>query len=162
MYSMAEGLAVARRATADITAWLLARPATLAVRNVEDDPRYQRADIDLLWRTRTTTYGVEIKGDRLHRTGNFFFETESNREKGTPGCFLYTEADYFFYYFVGIRRLYILPMPQTRAWFIRNQARFRERATRTPTAHGYYTTVGRLVPVGEVLRGVPRARLVRL
>lgn len=162
MYSMNDGLAVAHRATSDITAWLLRQSATVAVKNVENDPRFQRLDIDLLWQTRGATYSVEIKGDRLHQTGNFFFETVSNRERGTPGCFLYTEANYLFYYFVRTHTLYILPMPQTRDWFRANLQGFRERATRTPVGQTYYTTVGRLVPIGAVLRGVPQVRQVHI
>ena len=162
MYSMADGLSVARQAAAVITAWLLSQPATLAVQNVEADPNYQRVDVDLLWQTRSKTAKIEIKGDRLHRTGNFFFETHSNREKGTPGCFLYTEADYIFYYFVTPRMLYILPMPQTRDWFLIHVERFRERVTRTPVGREYYSTVGRLVPIHEVLHAVQYARKIAI
>ena len=154
MYEMAATSAVAKRATRDIERWLRARPQTLAVRNVEDDPAYRILDVDLLWTTATRTYRVEIKGDRHHASGNFFFETWSNRERGTPGCFLYTAADLLFYYFVVPRRLYILPLPATREWFLPRQADFRERATTTPTPRGHYTTVGRLVPVARVRREV--------
>jgi hypothetical protein len=110
-YSMSESTDVARRAAQEIEEWLRGLSQTLDVRNVEDDPTYQQVDVDLLWTTQKASYRVEIKGDRLHKTGNFFFETVSNAQKGTPGCFLYTEADLLFYYFVEPGHLYILPMP---------------------------------------------------
>ena len=138
---------------------LRGRRETVAVQNVENDPKYQRMDVDLIWITHDARYQIEIKGDRWHRTGNFFFETVSNKERGTPGCFLYTEADYIFYYFITPRTLYILPMPKTREWFLANEDRFRIKETTTPVGNGQrYTTVGRLVPIGEVLRAVSGAK----
>jgi hypothetical protein len=162
MYSMSATTRVAQQAADDITHWLRGRSNTVSVVNVENDPTYQRLDIDLLWTTTQTTYRVEVKGDRLHHTGNFFFETHSNWERGTPGCFLYTEADMVFYYFVGPRTLYILPMPQTRQWFLANSHRFRERSTRTPIHDGYYTTVGRVVPISVVQAEVDGVRQIQL
>jgi hypothetical protein len=71
--------------------------------------------------TRRRAYKIEIEGDRWHTTGNFFFETYSNQEKATPGCFLYTQADLVFCYFVEPHLLYILSgasstQPTTRQW----------------------------------------------
>ena len=150
MYSMNDNMGVARQAAEDIEAWLSTLPRTISVVNVEDDPAYQKLDIDLLVTTDRGLTRVEIKGDRYHRTGNFFFETHSNKEKGTPGCFLYTEADWVFYYFVVPRTLYLLPMPATRDWFVSNIDRFRERQTTTKVGSETYTTVGRLVPIAVV------------
>ncbi len=160
--SMDDSMRAARQAVQEIEAWLRGLSQTLSVQNVEDDPDFQRVDVDLLWTTRKRPYKVEIKGDRWHRSGNFFFETRSNEEKGTPGCFLYTEADLLFYYFLTPRHLYILPMPKTRQWFEANAQRFAERRTTTPAGGGHYTTVGRLAPIRIVLRevaGVKKAQL---
>lgn len=162
MYSMSEAEGVARGATRDIEAWLRAWPSTKAVRNVEKLAAFQRIDVDILWTTAKREWRVEIKGDRYHRTGNFFFETLSNRERGTPGCFLYTEADLLFYYFVVPRDLYVLPMPETRDWFVPRQRHFREATTTTPAGRGFYTTGGRLVPIDMVMRAVPSAERYRL
>ncbi len=154
-YSMQEGLSVAQLATQDIEEWLRSLPQTRSVENVEGDPRYQAQDVDLIWTTSRGRYRVEIKGDRWHGTGNFFFETMSNQERGTLGCFLYTEADLLFYYFVEPRELYILPMPATREWFLANRVRFRQSSTTTDLGRGRtYTTVGHLVPIQAVLAEV--------
>jgi hypothetical protein len=161
--SMTTGVQVAQQAAADIEKWLRNLPQTRQVQNVEDDPSYRHIDVDLRWTTDKGHYQIEIKGDRWHQTGNFFFETTSNQEKGTPGCFLYTEADLLFYYFVVPRRLYILPMPATRHWFLGNLQRFKERATTTPVGHHqYYTTVGRLVPIEVVRREVFGVKRIQL
>jgi hypothetical protein len=47
-------------------------------------------------------------------------------------------------------------MPQTRDWFLKRRQQFRERSTRTPVGATFYTTVGRLVPIAQVLDEVPR------
>lgn len=162
MYTMHDALEIAKLASFDISHWLRSQPETITVVNVEDDPNFQRRDIDLIWTTQTCEINVEVKGDRWDRTRNFFFETHSNLEKGTPGCFLYTEADWLFYYFVNTRQLYKLPMPRTRDWFNITMRRFRERSTTTPVENNHYTTVGRLVPITAVMMEVPGVKMVQL
>lgn len=157
-YTMQDGTQVAQVAAKEIERWLRGLRQTVDVANVELDPRYQALDVDLLWTTQKRTYQVEIKGDRVEKSGNFFFETQSNAEQGTPGCILYMQADLLFYYFVNTKDLYILPMPQTRDWFLPIQNQFTERATTTPVGDHHYTTVGRLVPIGRVMADVKAAR----
>jgi hypothetical protein len=161
---MAETSSVEAEAIEAIEQYLKERPGTMEVRDVRNDPSYRAADVDLLWTCASKsgqprTAKLEVKADRWHRTGNFFFETQSNKDKDTPGCFLYTEADYLLYYFVTPRALYILPMPETRDWFLANRDRFPVRETSTPVAKGkHYITVGRLVPIAEVMEQVTDAR----
>ena len=151
---------IAKQAATDVTHFLQTIwPQTVRVHNVEDDSAYQVHDVDLLWtvmeKERLRVIPVEIKGDRYHRTGNFFLETVSNEGKGTLGCFLYTKAEWLFYYFVETGRLYCLPMAEVRPWFIQNMSRFKEQRTSTPTRSGQsYITIGRLVPIKAVLTEV--------
>ncbi|MCT7983354.1 NERD domain-containing protein [Laspinema sp. A4] len=162
-YTMQESTEVTDRATADITQWLQNSPRTISVQNVENDPHYRAIDVDLLVTTDRGESKLEIKGDRYHKTGNFFFETQTNQEKNTPGCFLYTEADWLCYYFVEIGLLYLLPMPQTRDWFLNHLERFPSKSTTTPIrGGGCYTTVGRLVPIDVVLQEVPEVKTYQL
>ncbi len=161
-HSMAYTSGIARQAAADVTHFLenYWQKYTVAVHNVEDDKAFQAHDVDLLWTIvdgngRLRTIAIEIKGDRYHHTGNFFFETISNTGKGTPGCFLYTKAHWLFYYFVEIGHLYCLPMMTVQPWFYENSDRFSEQATSTPAGDGRYVTVGRLVPIQTVLDEVP-------
>lgn len=164
-YSFETASRVAARGMRLIEAWLWSLPQTVGTENVEADPHYQKGDIDLLWFTERCPrgYSVEVKVDRFHHTGNFFFETHSNVERGTPGCFLYTEAALLFYLFVETRLLYILPMPATRDWFVERMEHYPVRDTRTPIGGGrFYTTRGRLVPRDEVMHSVAGARVVSL
>lgn len=160
-YKIAHTTGIAKIAAADVTHFLqTAWPQTVAVHNVEDDKAYQQYDIDLLWTVvekngRLRVIPIEIKGDRYHQTGNFFFETVSNEAKGTTGCFLYTKATWLFYYFVEIGALYCLPMDKVRPWFEANSQRFAERRTSTPVLENQsYVTIGRLVPIKTVLAEV--------
>jgi hypothetical protein len=159
---MADAVKVAQRAAKDIESWLRGLEITVWVKNVENVPAYQRRDVDIIWKTKKDTYKIEIKGDLWHKSGNFFFETHSNKEKGTPGCFIYTEADLVFYYFLSPRTLYILPMPETRRWFLANLNGFKTRHTTTPIPGGYYTTVGRLVPIKDLIREVSGVKIVQI
>ncbi len=159
---MRETDAVGHRAVREVTRWLWLAPQTRRVRNVESDPAYQVKDVDLLWRTGGGEIPLEVKGDRHDETGNFFFETVSNTTTGSPGCFLYTEAAFVFYYFVRPRRLHILPMPATREWFLERIERFAERRTATPVGRGSYATAGCLVPIESVMVEVPGTRQVSI
>jgi len=151
-YDMDDTLNVAEQAAQEVTKYLLSLDETQRVENVEGIAAYQAIDVDLLWFARNgRVVQIEVKGDRYHQTGNYFFETVSNQQRGTPGCFLYTEADYLFYYFVDAGELHVLPMPDVRDWFIAHMEEFRERETSTPTRRGEsYITVGRLVPRNQV------------
>lgn len=168
VYSMSSSCRIGDVAVADVTNWLRNRPEHLSINNVENDKAYQEKDIDLIYHYtgvdgNPTEMSVEVKGDTYYKTGNFFFETVSNSSKNTPGCFMYTEADYLFYYFLGIKELYILPTEVTRKWFVDNMEDFKERATFTATAKGTkYQTLGRLVPRARVLEEVAGARMVKL
>lgn len=163
---MNEASNVATVAAIDIENFLKEQPATLKVQNVEEHEIYRQKDIDLLWFWKDNSgkekmNTIEIKGDRYHRTGNYFLETISNKSKGTPGCFIYTEADYVFYYFIYEKELHILPMPETKNWFLKNIDSFVERETSTPVGKEYYITVGKLVNRKLLQNNVKGAKIVK-
>ena len=169
-YTMEHTMGIAKQAASDIENYLKSLPQTVDVVNVEDHPTYQKKDIDVLYffngkenvKKKTS---IEIKGDMHHHTGNYFFETHSNLDKNTPGCFMYTEADFLFYYYVKMKELHILPMKEARAWFIENIERFQQRGTSTQIGNKKkkgYRTAGRLVPRDILLQEVPRARVVHI
>jgi len=107
--------------TAIVERYLQAQAGTVAVVNVEDNPDYQRRDVDLLWRVlvergdTVREWRIEVKVDRYaapkdavlgtfarRDTGNFALETVSNDERGSPGCFLYTSAHELYYYYLAV------------------------------------------------------------
>jgi hypothetical protein len=137
--------------TSDVEIYLKKLPETLKVINVESEEKYREQDIDIIWIRKNgsnihETF-IEVKTDYQEQTGNYFLETISNDLKGTLGCFLYTEANYVYYYFINIKELHILPMPSSRDWFIINMGRFKEIPTSTSSnGNILYRTIGRIVP----------------
>ncbi|MEZ5334929.1 MAG: hypothetical protein R2741_06700 [Methanolobus sp.] len=145
--------------TADIEKYLNRLPETIRVVNVEENEKYRAQDIDLIWlRKGDSGYHetlIEVKADYQEKTGNYFIETISNDKKDTPGCFMYTEANYVYYYFFNIKELHILPMPSSKEWFIANMDRFKEMRTSTRiNGKIAYYTIGRLVPKEEMQKEV--------
>lgn len=150
-YEMKETLKVSEEASISVQAYLRSFDETIDVISVEDDKRFQAKDVDLLWvyikDGKTHMKKIEVKGDRYSNTGNFFIETKSNVQKDSPGCFMYTEADYIYYYFMDSRELNVMPMERSRKWFIENMDRFKEVPLRTKVGDvGHYTSLGRIVP----------------
>jgi hypothetical protein len=142
-------LNIASIATKEITQFLNSLTQTINVENVENVPEYQKKDIDILWSYDSQNpiiKTIEIKADTYHNTGNYFIETVSNTQKKTLGCFMYTEADYIYYYFVNEKILHILPMPEMRYWFIENEKRFPLKSTGTRVGNNAYFSEGRTVP----------------
>jgi len=139
---------------------------TIKVKNVENDKKYQKNDIDLVWIYRKDNkplmISVEVKTDR-YTTGNFWLETLSNEEIGTLGCFLKSKARYLFYYFTEWDNMYIIPLKKAQSWFLENLNRFRESKTTTKDENGNHkhTTVGRLVPISIFMKEVEGVKLVK-
>jgi site-specific DNA-methyltransferase (adenine-specific) len=105
--------------TVIVERYLRALPGTVDVVNVEDNPDYQRRDVDLLWRVMegdaVRERRIEVKVDRYiapddttpstfarRDTGHFALETVSNDGRGSPGCFLYTTAHDLYYYYLAV------------------------------------------------------------
>jgi hypothetical protein len=125
------------------------------IHDVQGDPRFQHRGIDLLWEsTDGALRGVEVKGDRHARRGNYFFELISNLERDTPGCFLYSQADWLLYVFLETREVHRIPLANARAWFLPRSKEFELRHTQTHAGEIRYTTVGALVPVKRALSEV--------
>ncbi|MFN8393028.1 MAG: hypothetical protein U0136_22225 [Bdellovibrionota bacterium] len=139
---------------------------TLVVRDTESDREIQRLGIDLLWgvaaATCTVFIAVEVKADRNHATGNFFFETTSDIERQTPGTFLASSAELYFYTFPDTKEIYCLPLCDTREWFKENIESFHERIAHSSRDGRTWDTAGYLVPVRAVLSEVPGVRRYQL
>jgi hypothetical protein len=148
---MDKTLEVSKIASKAVEEYLKNLKETVSVINVEDDKRFQKQDVDLLWvyilNNKEYFKKIEVKGDRYSHTGNFFIETMSNIERNNPGCFMYTEADFIYYYFIDTKEVNIIPVKRWREWFISNKERFTRKKLSTAVGNGArYTSEGRLVP----------------
>jgi len=147
---------VAKQAKNDITEWLQSLPQTLKVEQVENNFDDRKMGIDLLLTTTNGYFQLGILGDRWHESGNFYFQTYSNKEREKQSIFMSAEIDWLLYYFIIPRTLYMLPMPKTRDWFVANIERFSERSTNKENPS--YTRKGRLVPIEIVIQEVKGVR----
>lgn len=155
---------IAKQASDEITTWLKTFEETVTVHNVEDFKTFQEKDIDLVWLSILKEKGpkycvattIEIKADTYYRTGNYFFETISNTKKNNPGCFLVTESDFLYYYFIEQKELHVIPTKAAQEWFLANKSKFKERRVDTTGKNGelYYQNVGSLVPRNELQKHV--------
>ena len=111
MYTMDNQLKVGWHAERAVGIWL----QTGLGYNVQDVRKikvYRDEDVDFI----ANHLKIEVKGDRYPEK-NICFETTSNVEKNTEGCFLKTKCDFLMYYYFQTGNIYVLPMPQTRNWF---------------------------------------------
>lgn len=165
---MEDTIDVADEGTKDITKYLKSLETTLEVINIEKLKKYQGKDIDLLLvtdkRGDPEIVKIEIKVDRYYKTGNYFFEVNSCIERDTKGCFLYTECDYLFYYFLGTGELHVLPMPTTREWFLKEKHRFRETCSTESklSKNKSYHSKGILVPRNVVRQEVKGIKIIKI
>lgn len=161
-YSFESSYDVSQIAIEKVSDYLLTLSGTLDIINVEGDKAFQEFDIDMIHVTNDSVVNIEVKAD-TYKSKYFFFETVSNATKGTPGCFMYTRADYLYYYFTQTDALYILPMQEARDWFIDNMDRFTKKELSTTGDNKVlYNTYGYTVPIRTVLKEVKGARLIRL
>ena len=167
-YTMKEQLEIAKQASEEVTLFLESLPSTRWVKNVEMDKSFQKIDVDLLWcyekNGKEIVRKVEVKGDRYFDSPNFFFEVISNMNKMTPGCFMYSEAHYFFYYFPKTKELNILPLKKVREWFIEREEEFKEIFLKTNANPSkiLYQTKGRIVPKARVRKEVTGVKTLNL
>ncbi len=147
----------AQRAVEIATQILLAKAPKSLVHDVQDDPRFRRRGIDLLWdRPGAALLSIEVKGDRYGRKpARYFFELLSNAERNTPGCFLYSTAHIYLYVLFAFREVHLLHLEAVRGWFRDHASEYPLKATRTRVGPSFYTTVGAPVPVRDILRAVP-------
>lgn len=123
--------------------WLIKQVDVVDIFDVSSMKEYQANDIDLVvlyQNSNKITY--EVKTDSF-LTGNLFFETVSNVNKNTPGCMIYTKADYILYFFIKNNNLYKLPTNKFRNWVLSNKETFKEKIVKNK----YYHSKGLLIPL---------------
>jgi hypothetical protein len=141
-----------------VVKYLHDRPDTLFLREANKFEQLTY-DIDLYWThsfaEKELETSVEVKVDgQGHQTGNFAFETVSNKQADTRGCFLRTEADEMYYLLAGSGNLFRWKTNVVREWFLDNRHKFREVTPQTPGGNGRksYSSTCSLVPVRLLTR----------
>lgn len=138
-----------KRGTQIILEYLQKRPHIKEVVDVQDDVLYQEDDIDLLALLNDgSKKTIEIKVDSYYyKSKNIFWEEKSCVETNASGCFMYSKADLFFYYFYPGDVLYIFPIKKVRKWYLQNQLRFQQKTIKNwRYDKTTYTSLGRIIP----------------
>jgi hypothetical protein len=167
-YKFGNSFGIGKIAVDAVTAFLTQRDNHLGLASVEDNPKYRKAGIDILWVVKEgegkRVVPVEVKADTYYRTGNLYLETISNTTKGSPGCFVSSQADVYAYFFIGVNVLYWIPLKRAQKWFSEHQERFPIRLTSTGNRDGehMYKTEGRLVPRNVLVAEVPGTMVVEV
>lgn len=130
-------------------AFKLLRKRFLLVDDVRDDLVFQKKDVDFLV-DNGCVLGVDVKFDsQMSRTGNLFFEEWSNVEKGTVGCFLGSEADFWLY---GDGECWWwLHLESVRGYVLSNKGCFDSRVLCNKGDGFEFRSKGWLVPLGVLL-----------
>ncbi|MEI4282541.1 hypothetical protein [Tetragenococcus halophilus] len=133
--------------------FMLNHPKIESVMDVRDDRNYQKIDVDYQVRMANgTELGVEVKTDS-YKSGNIFYETVSAEEVASRGCLDKTQADYLFYYFINLDRLYILNMSAYRNFVQYYQSYFDTQGFRKELKNyrannaDTYTSIGYAIPL---------------
>jgi hypothetical protein len=155
-YDMKGNCSLEAKGMHEVEIYLKSRSDTIHLENLQADKQCQTADIDLLWvkrqgRLRFVSSTIELKVCNPHTTTDFFLEIVSNQDKMTPGCAVYSFADYFCYLFYNRKELYIIPARPMRMWLLENWDNLKTRETKTRVGSSYYTTKGKIVPEASIL-----------
>jgi hypothetical protein len=158
-YGMNEMLDVTKFGEEKTVHFLKKMKFTDRVLDVRHNKNYQKQDVDFLWYRKKQEVKIEVKTDQQYKTGNYFFETISNDQKNTPGCFLLSTADLFFYFYVfednKKGEIHIMKLKKVREWFQKEKHRFREVKTSTKlNGKILYHTIGKLVPRQDLIRAL--------
>ena len=116
--------------------------------DVSEDENYQSDDVDFLVSSKKLgrDVGVEVKNDRwIHRTGNVFFETVSNVDFDTQGCFSKSKADFMAIVSEDEHSIYFIKMVPLREFVEKNM----NSLTKIERVSGSNSS-GYLIPLSEI------------
>lgn len=142
-------------------------PSFYKIQDVHADMCWRDKGVDIILWYKDTQDNIhktliDVKGD-TYNTGNFYFEYYSDEANQTPGCFIKSYADWFYYYFWETELLYCLPLPKVRKWWETNRNRFKDKRTKISSSHGRtWNSCGSCVPIATVLEEIPNIRIIDL
>lgn len=125
---------------------------TKSIIDVRNDKEYQKIDVDIVINhINNNSYYGEIKTDS-YKSGNIFYETISAQEVNSLGCMDKTKADFLFYYFINMNKLYTLNMKKYNEWFNKNKSYFDKQGYRKALKNSRYngstySSIGYAIPL---------------
>lgn len=96
--------------------WFDKQAYTKEIKDVRDDPTFQKDDIDfIVYHENGKEYTIEVKTDQ-YTSLNIFYETVSAVETDSKGCMSKSKAKYLAYYFIKFGKLYIIDLKKFNEW----------------------------------------------
>ena len=137
------------RGEAIIERWLSKQPGVVSVDDLTGIEKYQKLDIDFAVTFNTgKRVTFEVKTD-TYPMKNLYYETMSNLERGTIGCFEMTGADYMLYFYEKHNRIVMMDVGRMRKWFSLYKMRLEPYRKQVVNKVGsnHYTSEGYAIPL---------------
>lgn len=150
--TFAASLTLGEAGVAEVMKYFTDNAPGIEVIDVQNDPFFQGVDVDLVLvhKQLRQVRWVEVKSD-TYTSGKMFLETWSNLERQSPGCLMYTRADFLVHYFTAYGWAIMVPVKALREWMGRRVEEFpRKTTTNTLSDGATFTSVGHVVPVGVI------------
>ena len=122
-----------------------------SIEDVENSKFYQNKGIDALLKSKNGTITAELKADR-YPANNIVFETQSNVDKNSPGCFIYSRANLWIYHYVNSGVACIFEHSKALVLFGQKYSKRKPIFSKTNVGKGHYRTQCTLVNVNEFER----------
>lgn len=126
IHNFKESLEVGSGGERLIESFIWTLPSIKKVENVSGVEKYRAKDIDfVVTTTQDDIVTYELKTEpTAYYTGNFFYEYVCNVEKKTPGCFIFSEADYWMSFIPQSGMLYVFPLIEYREYVLESAKNF--------------------------------------
>lgn len=173
LYNFNDSIVIGEQGESIIEKYLKSLPHIKSIQCVRNVFKYRQADIDFLVKLKNDKkVSIEVKTD-TYKTGNMYYETKSCIEENTLGCFEKTEADFIFYYFIELDRLYIFKTKELRNWVRQEIVRFYNNPNssrlslkkvynkRKQEEDGTYTSEGFTIPTGYLEQQLLNKRIFK-
>lgn len=144
---------IEKQAEAELMPWLNRQYAS--IKPIKNDWAIQKLGGDyLVFRKDASTFTAELKSE-CKFTGNFFFETWSNKADGVLGWIFSCRADCLWYYFLDAKKFYSIDFKQLHQWCFYGYKFNRMDEVQQRGIEQHNDTWGRLVDIKLLLREMP-------
>lgn len=134
----------------DILLYLESLDRTVGVIDVRGNQYFKDKGIDLVYLYITkkgmATMTICINEDLDSKNSRYVFETDYRVKEVKQNSFLFSEADFYFYYFEKNRELNMIPLSKAKASFIAQMSKFKDAETKAVVNGQILSLIGREVP----------------
>lgn len=127
---------------------------TIEVLDVTKDPHFRKKGIDILYLYRVESGAklmtIQLMDDHGAEREKYFIETIKDMRNRENADFLFSQADFLFYYFEDAKELSIIPLEETRTWIICRLNDFEKKREHVREDGLIRETEGILIPKDEM------------